>query len=974
MKKKTLLFFSLLLVVLSTGAQTTTTLWDASADNVDTAYPNVKSYTKNSDGSSTEDATTLDNPNKWFNTRGNEHYMLIKGDAFNDIVAEGATGYTITITVNYSNGNSLNLSSSTDLIDNIGTISTPDGEIKSDENRSITITSDQLETLKTNGLYLSGVYLNWKKITISPILPVTISNEVKEKFKNIGAENMRYSKEVGKKMPDSGYANIVYNEYGNLKYESCYIADGDSYSISAEALQDVMPGDTLHVLVENCAEHKYNETDKNGNYKYPDYKDPETQDGNSGAWAGLRVSEGWLAPKQNCFPIKGHFLKVLDFHMVDLIKSKGLRIEGCKFQLDYVVITKGEMSTTTSIDRTTTVLYGDKTDETGYNTKDGWVEPEPTKLSIPEAQKKNIKNGSSEITVTYSSSGYNKIQLIAGSGCYGAFHPTEGGDYTSISAGIDKTVSFSINSDEMASNIKNNQFHFATESKLTISKVTVTTEENRKRIEHEVTLTANDGKWEWDVKDFIEKSKEGNDNASIYWGDRIYVEYESAGNAPTATFEGDNSVDGIEIPGLRGGFINSNGKKDRYFIYLDFKDTHNLLNLANKTDGNRPTLKIEAPEGVTITSVSILPESRRRNDKPIEVNGNVDWTSSRVYANIGQVEVGDKITVHTSSNGSNPQFQASVMHTGEKNSKALAFNELFKFADIYDVLSYSSTDEYAREYIDGNPGTFTYTVQSQYMANQFSKFPFTIAGQDLTVTQIDVNSKAFVFDTQIGLKDKPVYWGTMCCSYNVEIPENSSTHAWIVTGVEDEMKDNIYPLILKEVNKIPAGTPVLISKDENVYGEKQDDFSFAVIDDKDKFKDVTITEHNLLVGELRGGTQLNNDNDFTYYKLTYKNSMSDNKGKDLTGFFKIVDDGILAVKNKAYLRIRNGKFNNAKAFVFKFENDDNETTGIDDIGIESIETPAAQKEKVYYNLNGQRIGKPTKSGIYICNGKKVIIK
>lgn len=42
-------------------------------------------------------------------------------------------------------------------------------------------------------------------------------------------------------------------------------------------------------------------------------------------------------------------------------------------------------------------------------------------------------------------------------------------------------------------------------------------------------------------------------------------------------------------------------------------------------------------------------------------------------------------------------------------------------------------------------------------------------------------------------------------------------------------------------------------------------------------------------------------------------------------------------------------------------------------GIKTLSTPNADGEKVYYNLNGQRIEKPTK-GIYVVNGKKVINK
>lgn len=958
MKRKTLLFFSLLLVALSAGAQTTT-LWDATADNVGTTYPNVLSYS--SDG--TQDGSTLDGENKWFNTGNNQHYMLIKGDAFT--ATEGATGYQITLTVNYSNGNDINLSSSTSLNGDIAVISTPSGGEQNNVARSATITTAQFTTIQGSGLYLSGVYLNWKKITIEPIMPetpLTISEEVTKRFNR--NPNKRASWTPAMRMSDNGYAELVWDEEGNLKYESCRIENGSSYEIPASAFSNVVAGDTLHVLVENCAELNYNATDADGNYKYPDYKDAEVSDGGTGAWAGLRVADGWLAPKQHVFPIKGHFIKVLDYHMVDLIKQKGLRIEGCKFQLDYVVITNGEMSAMTSSDEITVPLY---TDETGFQTGNNWGQSPESGIAITdENAKAKIKNGSSEITVTYTSSTENKIQLLAGSGCYGAYQPVEGGAYTSISAATNGTVTFEINSDGMADDIKGNALKLASETPLTITKIVLTYQVERKRIQKEISLD-NAGTWEWNVKELTSpiETKDENNGAQIYWGDRIYVEYESAGDAPTATFEGDNKVEGTEITGIRGKFINSNGKRNRWFIYLDYQDAHNLLNLAAKE--NSPTLKITPAEGATIKAVSILPESRHKNNQPIDINGDLDWTASRVYANIGQVEIGDKITVHTESTGDNPQFQMSVMHRGEKNTKGLAFNELFKFADIYDVLTYSSSDENAREFIDGNPGTYTYTVRSQYMAKQFAKFPLTFAGQQLKVTKVELDSKAFVFDTSIGLDGKPVYWGTMCCSYPLVIPKDGNTHAYIVTGVKDETEDHLYPLTLKEVNNIPAGTPVLISKDENVFNKVADDFTYAVVDNKDDFtadEGVDFSQ-NLLIGELRGETLLKNDNNYTYYKLTYK----ENDYPSGAAFFNIAEGGIKAAKNKAYLQLETKKAVKAKAFIFKFEDDGNETTGIED-----IKTPVVEKEPVYYNLSGQRISKPTKSGIYICNGRKVMIK
>ena len=52
-----------------------------------------------------------------------------------------------------------------------------------------------------------------------------------------------------------------------------------------------------------------------------------------------------------------------------------------------------------------------------------------------------------------------------------------------------------------------------------------------------------------------------------------------------------------------------------------------------------------------------------------------------------------------------------------------------------------------------------------------------------------------------------------------------------------------------------------------------------------------------------------------------------------------------------------------------FHFDDDTTTGIEDITIDSEN----KGNDTFYNLNGQRVSNPQR-GIYIHNGKKVIIK
>ena len=87
-------------------------------------------------------------------------------------------------------------------------------------------------------------------------------------------------------------------------------------------------------------------------------------------------------------------------------------------------------------------------------------------------------------------------------------------------------------------------------------------------------------------------------------------------------------------------------------------------------------------------------------------------------------------------------------------------------------------------------------------------------------------------------------------------------------------------------------------------------------------------------------------------------------GSKGVGFYKLQDDdGDTVPAGKAYLRISGGAAQ-ARAFL----GFGNGTTGIDNL------TPALSNgEEVYYDLQGRRVAQPTK-GLYIVNGKKVIIK
>ena len=110
-----------------------------------------------------------------------------------------------------------------------------------------------------------------------------------------------------------------------------------------------------------------------------------------------------------------------------------------------------------------------------------------------------------------------------------------------------------------------------------------------------------------------------------------------------------------------------------------------------------------------------------------------------------------------------------------------------------------------------------------------------------------------------------------------------------------------------------------------------------------------------------GGGKFTADPEYKYYKLAY----DDYENKTGLGFYWGAENaGAFKVKaGTAYLAVLTSEVNNAKGFAF-----DGETTGIENVNV------AANQSKTIYNLNGQRVSNMSQAGLYIVNGKKVVIR
>ena len=159
--------------------------------------------------------------------------------------------------------------------------------------------------------------------------------------------------------------------------------------------------------------------------------------------------------------------------------------------------------------------------------------------------------------------------------------------------------------------------------------------------------------------------------------------------------------------------------------------------------------------------------------------------------------------------------------------------------------------------------------------------------------------------------------------------------AYIATGLNGSSD----AVVLKSVDIVPAGEPIIVKTDTK---GATVNVPVTTADASD------VSGNNLVAGD--GTTAWNGTAGYTYYYL------ASDQFHEATG-------GTLQ-SGKAYLKVANGGSARQLSIVFG----DDEATGIADV--------RGKKEDVngnFFDLSGRKVAQPTK-GLYIVNGKKVIIK
>ena len=405
------------------------------------------------------------------------------------------------------------------------------------------------------------------------------------------------------------------------------------------------------------------------------------------------------------------------------------------------------------------------------------------------------------------------------------------------------------------------------------------------------------------------------------------------------------------------------------------------LKIIYTTDGTNPSLE----NGTLVESNSVdVTINDAVTIKAIAVDANNNTSSVATASYTVPFEITDGVFVFAESNyGSGIQYVTDGFESDP--STWTAGNVTMVVANRYRLWSNDKTlrvyKEGTIEEVNYDAATITFSVPAGNVITKIVSNPvlvnFTVnkgvieegvwtgsANEVVFTATGTTNFKTITVTYEAGEEDPVLtvdvtdagYATLYSADYSVVVPEGVRAFTARIATSERQTKIIEEGVSYEEGDVIPAGEAVIIEAAAGQYDLFEGTAYTAPDPDNLLHGDVDATNMTCFAASTPAG-QLTTD-DYYYYGLA--NDVNING----VGFYWRAEGGAPFVngENKAYLAVLKNDAAGVKAFFF------GETTGI-----KAIENGQLTIDGAVYNLNGQRVN-PTQRGIYIVNGKKVVVK
>lgn len=373
------------------------------------------------------------------------------------------------------------------------------------------------------------------------------------------------------------------------------------------------------------------------------------------------------------------------------------------------------------------------------------------------------------------------------------------------------------------------------------------------------------------------------------------------------------------------------------------------------------------------------------------------------------VKTGDDKTLKYGSSKKSSFAQGQEIKAGASNTplpelRGLLFNLVKNNSDRFQIVCKNKSEDKGNTYLDLTGGTHYVTIQSvpakamvyiEHNGNEM--FNLNTLGVDslktiknsnnnyVSVYQLGNTAKDLTFCVQncklyriAVVKDnktigsatqKYIQYATYSQSYPVDYSLNERLNGTAVTAysVSADYRSNATSVNFTELpdNQSASGEGVILTTSGNL-GESHPIFTTDVNTTPKKLTSNALVGTGDKVTEFATAKKEGCQN----YILTTKYFHLDKEDQVIDGnrqcFYKWVKGNVN--RNFAYLQLKNPSNANAKTIIYLDWFGD--TTGIHGMTAPSQVTSG----KTYYTLDGRKVTSPTQKGIYIINGKKIIIK